>query len=73
LWVLTKWGRAGFLIVTGWGIAIDSWLVRNGGPVVFWPATGCDLIVEIANVNHFESLRARMSNEFFEGAYYRRL
>jgi hypothetical protein len=29
--------------------------------------------VEIANVNHFESLRARMSNEFSAGAYYSKL
>src|SRR5205085_8833207 len=45
-----------------------------GGPGVSWPAIRCDsCFIEIANVNHFESLRARMSNEFSERAYSGRL
>jgi hypothetical protein len=58
---------------TGWGMVIDSWLVWSCGSGVTWSATGCDSSFEIANVIHFESLRARMSNEFCAGGYYARL
>ena len=36
-------------------------------------ATSCDPGFEFANVNHFESLRARLSNEFSARAYNARL
>ena len=50
-----------------------SWLEWSSGPGVSWPAIGCDPGLEIANVNHFESLRARMSNEFSARTYNARL